>query len=389
MNGSTDKQLDSDNILVESSDTGLREWLLRTSLKDLISSQNHSRDFNGSRAEYIYLRVRLLAFVFAILAPLWIPIDLVLLSGNSFREMLALRLSFTAGLAALALWTNLPYNLRLARLRVGLFIAVPGLFYIGSRAVLGGEVPDAGILMGYSFLPYLIVSLLAIFPFTVLEGLAFAGTIGVVVVGTEIFFGTLVSVRAFGEIWLLGLLAGIAMWAELAQLHMLLQLYREATRDALTGLVNRAILSKWLNLEVVRSIERRRPLSVLLLDLDLFKRINDTYGHMAGDLVLQVFARLLIRELPGENLIGRYGGEEFFAILPGKSEQHALELANRIRSACHRTRVRGADDQNIGFTVSIGVATLRPDEDADALIQRVDKALYRAKEAGRDLAVAA
>ena len=100
VNESADKLLDSD-VLVEKQKPGLREWLLRTSLQDLISGHNHSRDFNGSRAEYIYLRVRLLAFVFAVLAPLWIPVDLVLLSGNSFREMLALRLSFSAGLAGL------------------------------------------------------------------------------------------------------------------------------------------------------------------------------------------------------------------------------------------------------------------------------------------------
>lgn len=202
-------------------------------------------------------------------------------------------------------------------------------------------------------------------------------------------FGTPLTVRAFGDIWLMGLLAGIAMWPELAQLHMLLQLYREATRDALTGLVNRAVLTKWLDLEVARAHDRTRPLSVLLLDLDLFKRINDTYGHLAGDMVLQVFARLMMREMPGINLIGRYGGEEFLAILPGRNAQQALDLANRIRASCHKARVRGPDDQIIGFTVSIGVATLEEGEDAEALLQRVDKGLYRAKEAGRDLAVVA
>lgn len=369
--------------------SGLREWLLRTTLQDMIASHNHSRDFNGSRAEYIYLRVRLLSFVFALLAPLWIPIDLLLLSGASFQQMLLLRLSFSGLFLALGLWTTQPHSLALARLRVALFISIPGLFYIGSRLVLGGEAPDTGVLMGYSFLPYLVVSLLALFPFTLIEGLAYAIAIGLVVVGTELLFGTLFTVRAFGEIWLLGLLAGIAMWAELAQLHMLLQLYREATRDALTGLVNRAVLTKWLDLEVERARDTQRPLSVLLLDLDMFKRINDTYGHLAGDLVLQVFARLMIRELPGINLIGRYGGEEFLAILPGKGEQQALELANRIRAACHKARVRGPDEQSIGFTVSIGVATLQPQEDTDTLLQRVDKGLYRAKEAGRDLAVVA
>jgi len=388
VNNSAD-EFNEQELLTDEPRSGLREWLLRTSLQDMVASHNHSRDFNGSRAEYIYLRVRLLSFVFALLAPLWIPIDLVLLSGESFQQMLLLRLSFSGLFLALGLWTTNPHSLALARLRVALFIAIPGLFYIGSRVVLGGDVPDAGILMGYSFLPYLVVSLLALFPLTLIEGLAYAITIGLVVLGTELAFGTLFTVRAFGEIWLLGLLAGIAMWAELAQLHMLLQLYREATRDALTGLVNRAVLTKWLDLEVSRARDKERPLSVLLLDLDLFKRINDTYGHLAGDLVLQIFARLLIRELPGVNLIGRYGGEEFLAILPGKGEQQALELANRIRAACHKARVRGPDNQSIGFTVSIGVATLEPQENAEALLQRVDKGLYRAKEAGRDLAVVA
>lgn len=385
---STTDAYDPDDVITQAKPR-LRGWLLRTSLPDLLDTSHHSRDFNGSRAEYIYRRMRLLALVFAGLAPLWIPVDMVLLNGNSFQQMLILRLSFSIALVLLALWTGRPHSLTLARLRVALFIAVPGLFYIGSRLVLNDHVPEVGVLMGYSFLPYLIVSLLAVFPFTVLEGLAYTAAIALVVAGTEIAFGTLLTIRAFGEIWLLALLAAIAMWAELAQLHMLLQLYREATRDALTGLVNRAVLNKWLDLEVLRGKEPERTLSVLLLDLDLFKRINDTYGHLAGDLVLQVFARLMVRELPGINLIGRYGGEEFLAIMPGKDEQAALEFANRIRVACHKTRVRGPNDQLIGFTVSIGVATLAPGEDAEALLLRVDKGLYRAKEAGRDLAVVA
>jgi len=365
----------------------LREWLLNTHLQDIFTSYKHSRDFDGMRAEYIYLRVRLLSLLFALLALLWIPVDWVLLSGSSFKSMLLLRLSFSTLFLVLGLWTVCTHSLTLARLRITAFIAIPGLFYIGSRIVLGGDVPDAGILMGYGFLPYLVVSLLALFPLTLVECLAYALSIGLVVVGTELGFGSLMSVRAFGEVWLLGLLTSIALWAGLAQLHMLLQLYREATRDALTGLVNRAVLNKWLALEVQRSQEHGLPLSVMLLDLDLFKRINDTYGHLTGDVVLQTFARLLIRELPGVNLIGRYGGEEFFAILPGKRAEQALELANRIRSACHKERVLGPDNQSVGFTVSIGVVEREHDETAEDLIQRVDKGLYRAKEAGRDLAV--
>lgn len=169
MNNSAEEFTDQDGNTGEPR-SGLREWLLRTTLQDRVASHNHSRDFNGSRAEYIYLRVRLLSFVFALLAPLWIPIDLVLLSDESFKLMLLLRLSFSALFLVLGVWTAQPHSLPLARLRVALFIAIPGLFYIGSRLVLGGETPDAGILMGYGFPPYLVVSLLALFPFTLSKG---------------------------------------------------------------------------------------------------------------------------------------------------------------------------------------------------------------------------
>lgn len=367
--------------------TSLGNWLKHASLQDIITASHHSRDFNGSRAEYICLRIRLISFVFALVALFWIPLDYWLLDGADFNHMLFLRIAFSVLFLALGLWGNQPHSLDLARLRMIAFIGIPGLFYIGSRVVLGDAIADGGVLMGYGFLPYVVVSLLALFPLTLVEGLAYALTIGFVVLLTEMAFGTLFSVRAFGEIWLLGLLTSIALWAGLAQLHMLLQLYREATRDALTGLVNRAVLGKWLDREITLAGEREQPLSVMLLDLDLFKRINDTYGHLMGDMVLKVFAQLLIRELPGIHLIGRYGGEEFLAILPGKSSSQALELANRIRTACHKTRILGPENQEIGFTVSIGVAEQVAGETSAELLGRVDKGLYRAKEAGRDLAV--
>ena len=363
----------------------LREWLERASLEDILSSAGHSRDFDGSRAEYIYIRVRLLAFLFAAVAPLWAPVDYLFLAKGQFIPMLGLRLIFSGLLVMLGLWTSRPHQLSLARLRLFLFILVPALFFVGSRLVLGAAVPEVGILVGYSFLPFVLVALLAVFPLTLLEGVAYALAVLAVMVATDLWFGTLFTVQAFGDIWLLELLTVIALWAEVAQLHMLLRLYREATRDSLTGLVNRRVLTKWLTLEIRRARRTTSPLSVLLFDLDLFKRINDTHGHLSGDLVLQEFARIMSEQLQGNHLCGRQGGEEFLAILPGQDADAAKDLGECIADACRHTTVVAPDGSPIRFTTSVGVAQLYPGEGADSLLDRVDQGLYQAKTSGRDL----
>jgi diguanylate cyclase (GGDEF)-like protein len=165
---------------------------------------------------------------------------------------------------------------------------------------------------------------------------------------------------------------------------MLLRLYREATRDPLTRLVNRRVLNRWLADEMRRAQSEKKPLSVLLFDLDLFKRINDNYGHLVGDTVLRAFGDLLNKEATTP-LVGRYGGEEFLAILPGVEAGEALAVAERIRQGCRALRVPAGENQFVSFTTSVGVTELMPGEGADTLIKRVDKGLYQAKEAGRDL----
>jgi diguanylate cyclase (GGDEF)-like protein len=255
--------------------------------------------------------------------------------------------------------------------------------------VVGGGLPTHGMWVGYSFLPFLIVALLGIFPLTLTEGLSLSLLVAAAMLGTDLFFSTLDDVARLRDAWLLGLLIAIALWGQLAQLHMLLRLYREATRDALTGLVNRRGLIRWLGREVREAHDHGRPLSVLLFDLDLFKRINDTHGHLVGDRILQRFARVLTISLPETRLIGRYGGEEFMAVLPGVDQKNAAHLAEEVREACHRTPVITADGTALPFTVSVGVATLSPGEDTEQLIGRVDQSLYQAKESGRDLVVMA
>jgi len=157
----------------------------------------------------------------------------------------------------------------------------------------------------------------------------------------------------------------------------------------LTGLVNRRALRKWIKLEVDKANENNTNLSILLFDLDKFKQINDNYGHLTGDIVLRTFAHILKQELVDDHLIGRYGGEEFLAIIPNSDIDKARETAERIRLSCHRVVVTGHEGQTTQFTTSIGIAQYNHNEALDELIHRVDQGLYTAKESGRDMVVEA
>ncbi|MFO7593465.1 MAG: GGDEF domain-containing protein [Pseudomonadota bacterium] len=364
----------------------LREMVQRVNPQDIISTRFHSDDFNTSRAEYVSIRLRLLAIAFAVLAPLWIPIDYFVMNDPVFTYIVLLRLAFSAAFLALSRWGTNCNRLSAARLRLFFFIMIPGLFFFLTHMILTGTTEEHGILLGYSFLPFLIMALLTIVPLTFLEGLGCSGLIILIFITTKLSQGTLNTIPAMGDLWLLLLLTIIALWVQMTQLHMLMRLYREATRDALTGLVNRRVLTTKLEEETALSDTSNEPLSVLLFDLDLFKRVNDTYGHHAGDTVLQAFAQVLQRHCGDSHLVGRYGGEEFLAILPGADVEAAHQCAERIRLACHDYTVHTEEDHSkITFTTSIGVALRKADETAHDLLSRVDQGLYKAKSSGRDL----
>ena len=366
----------------------LRETLKRVNPSDIISTRLHSRDFLTSRAEAISIRIRTLSLIFAGLALLWIPIDFMLLDGGMFWQILILRVLFSTSLFALGYWGTNCNHLTTARLRIFLFLLIPSLFFLISHQLFNGSSTDNAILLGYAFLPLLMMALLAVVPLTLLEGISYTGMLILFFVVTKLLLGTLFELQSLADLWLLLLLALIALWIQMSQLHMLMRLYREATRDALTGLVNRRVLSTKLEQEIAANNDK---LVLLLFDLDLFKRINDTYGHHTGDSVLKAFAEILGKFSHKDYTMGRYGGEEFMAILPNTPLDKARELAESIRVACHDYKVHSTEDDSvvIDFTTSIGVATRKPGESATELLNRVDQGLYNAKSSGRDLVVVA
>jgi diguanylate cyclase (GGDEF)-like protein len=166
-------------------------------------------------------------------------------------------------------------------------------------------------------------------------------------------------------------------------------LFRMATTDALTGVCNRRTLMERGAHELRRSQRSHQPVTVLLLDIDRFKAINDTHGHAAGDAAIVALARCCRAALRTTDLFGRLGGEEFCAVLPDTPIEGGILVAENLRRRAAELRIPGRAAE-VGFTVSIGVAArAADDDDMDRLLARADEALYRAKEGGRDRVVPA
>lgn len=162
----------------------------------------------------------------------------------------------------------------------------------------------------------------------------------------------------------------------------------QTTVDALTGVSNRATVLTYLEKHFDLARRHGRPLSVLLCDLDHFKRINDTYGHAAGDRVLQVFGGLVMGRLRGSDQVGRIGGEEFLVVLPETQSGEAFTVADNLRAALCAEPVLIHGSAPIMVSCSLGVAQVNEnDPDAGSLLARADAALYRAKAEGRNRAV--
>jgi diguanylate cyclase (GGDEF)-like protein len=160
-------------------------------------------------------------------------------------------------------------------------------------------------------------------------------------------------------------------------------LREEATHDGLTGLLNRRALLEALEAEAERAARDERPVAVLLADLDRFKAINDTHGHLAGDAVLREAARRMKSVIRRYDGIGRYGGEEFLAVLPGSDGEAARAEAERVRQAV-AAEPFPLGDVSVHVTCSIGVAWSAVPAGADALVRQADVALYAAKNRGRN-----
>lgn len=170
--------------------------------------------------------------------------------------------------------------------------------------------------------------------------------------------------------------------------HALALLEQQASIDELTGINNRRHFYELGEAEVKRALRQKSTLAALMIDADHFKKVNDTYGHAVGDLVLKDLTKTIANTLRDLDLLGRVGGEEFAVLLPSTNLTQAKEVAERLRLALAACKVATPDDGILRFTVSIGLAMLtNQDQQLDKLLQKADQALYLAKEQGRNRVV--
>ena len=161
---------------------------------------------------------------------------------------------------------------------------------------------------------------------------------------------------------------------------------RHATTDALTGLANRHAMEDTFPDEIESCIQAGQAVTFIMIDVDEFKRFNDMFGHIAGDRVLLSVARILRAQFRPDDLLVRYGGDEFAVLLPGVDLQQALTIAERVRvSVCGETGDGSDSLIQIPIKISMGVAELQQGATIDKLIRDADAALYRAKHAGRNV----
>jgi len=161
-------------------------------------------------------------------------------------------------------------------------------------------------------------------------------------------------------------------------------LKENAILDPLTGVYNKRQILNFLEKFLANFVRYKKdPFSIMMLDIDYFKKINDTYGHLAGDFVLKEFVKIIKNKIRSSDILGRFGGEEFILILPNTKVSGALKLAMRIKDEVENY-VFEYGKENIKVTTSIGITSVSLNDSVESLLERVDEALYDAKRKGRN-----
>ncbi len=157
-----------------------------------------------------------------------------------------------------------------------------------------------------------------------------------------------------------------------------------ADTDGLTAVFNHRYFQNALEREIIRYRRYKRPLTLLMIDIDHFKKLNDSHGHQTGDIVLRGMCDIVKKQLRNSDILCRYGGEEFGVVMPETDVSGAMVVAERVRNAVEKQPFTSVAGEPLNITVSLGLGALPPAEDAETIIKSADEALYRAKESGRN-----
>jgi len=343
------------SVLVELSAQEIR-WLLHAG--------QHISLLEKRRTTMIVSRVRLVAALFAILTPLWIVVDIAAFPYEVWFPLVAARIAATVAFGLITLLAVRMRTMADAYRVLAMLFAVPTAFFLFSyqhMAQFDLHGIQAAFSTGYAFLPFVMLAGLSIFPLTLVEAIAFISPLLLMqLLGSILRLPVLDWPTFAASFWLMLLIAGVATLAGLSQLAFIIVLVREAIRDGMTGCFSRQSGEELMELQFILSTRSSNPLTVVFIDLDYFKQVNDRYGHDAGDKVLINAVAAIRTHLRLGDMLTRWGGEEFVVIMPNTTAPMACRALARVR--------------NIGFgrrpdatpmTASVGVAERMRDGSED------------------------
>lgn len=355
------------------------------SLSCMVLPGKHPPLLAKRRAEMIISRVRLVAAMFAILTPLWIFIDVWAFEKEVAAMLGAGRILTSAGFAGLAVAYRNSQKMSDAYRALAVMFGIPTLFFVYSHPLLSHfqlTGAAAAIAAGYAFLPFVMVAGLSVFPLTAMEGVLYALPVLCAEAGVALMQLDLLNWSShLGAFWLLLLITATATLSGMSQLAFMAALVTQATHDPLTRCFSRASGEEVLNIQFHIAERNGSSMALLFVDLDNFKKVNDGWGHDAGDKVLVSATQMIQATLRGGDALIRWGGEEFLILLPNTNCQAAVALVERLRVKGLGVRPDGAVQ-----TASYGLAVNTADKANDPmqLVEIADQRMYRAKADGKD-----
>ncbi len=357
---------------------------------DMLTPSGRGMELRRHAAAVIMARVQLTAGLFAILVPLCSIVDVLVFDGDTVITLVGLRLLSALIFVTLAwpreLSLTRPYTQAMTALLV--LLLVPSLFHLFSAETLASASQTDTqrlVVQLYTYLPTVVLGGLAIFPLTALEALLLAlPVIALSLYGTTLSGHALELAQYGSTLWFMLMMLGVAMFSGMSQCHYMATLVVKAMHDPLTGALTRRSGEEALALLFRLSHMSGKPLTLAFIDLDRFKSINDSFGHEAGDQCLRSLVENISQALRRGDLLVRWGGEEFIAILPDTPPDNVASLLQRLRDSGLGRRPDGAP-----LTASIGIASTSEVDlgSWESMVQRADLRMYEAKQRGRDSVV--
>jgi diguanylate cyclase (GGDEF)-like protein len=350
----------------------------------LLTASGHPPTVSRERAVLVNRRVRQISAAFSVLTVLWIAVDAVTIPWPLWGELAAGRAIASLAFVGCAIRRpkDWPASSALGAL-IPLF-AIPIVFFLFSSALVNdiGAQSSIAANTAYHYLPFIVAAGLSLFPLTALESVILGGGIvSTMLIANAVWPMASDSQSTAMTTWRLVVIAGIGGLAALSQLHFFVLLIQQATRDGLTGLLARRVGEELLETQFAYAQRNNLPFSLLFVDIDNFKQVNDRFGHPAGDGVLRNVADSLKRAFRRQDSIIRWGGEEFVIALPATDFDHALAAVQHLAEVGIGRRPEGGP-----VTASIGVAERIGDSITCArdLAALADQRMYMAKRAGRN-----